>query len=292
MLPTSDPISLETSTQEFVSDLRLQKRSSATVTAYLGDLTQLKTYLNNHRITQATSVQTQHLQDYLDHILTNGYTTKSASRKLNSIKSYFKYLYSHNLVTSDPSTTIAHPKYAASAPRILAPSEYKNLREAIRLDIRTAAIVELLLQAGIRISELAAIRLEDIKKAELDIRPIENNPARTIPLGKSVQAAIQNYLSLRPKDSTDTHLFITKTGRPLLIRNIRTIVDRYFREAGVKSAKVNDLRHTFIAHQLQSGVDIHFISLVVGHKRLTSTQKYLEFIKTPPPPHISKLQEL
>lgn len=288
----TDPISFTLATEKFLADLRLQKRSSATVTAYAGDLTQLKKYLEDHRLTQATTIQTQNLQDYLDHILTNGYTAKSASRKLNSIKSFFKFLHSQNLIPTDPSTTIAHPKYDTSAPRILTATEYKNLREACRLDIRTAAVVELLLQTGIRISELAAIKLSDIKKTEIDIRPIENNPARTIPLGRSAQISIQNYLSQRPKETADQHLFITKTGRPLLIRNIRTIIDRYFRIAGIKTAKVNDLRHTFVAHQLQTGVDVQYLSLILGHRRLTSTQKYLEYVKLPATPPVSKLQEL
>jgi site-specific recombinase XerD len=292
MSSTIEPISLETATDKFTSQLRLQKRSSATITAYASDLSQLKTYLNDHRITQASTVLPEHLQSYIDHILQNGYTTKSASRKLNSIKSYFKFLHSQNLISQDPSSTIAHPKYTTSAPRILTSAEVKNLREACRLDIRTAAILELLLQTGIRISELAAIELTDIKKAEIYIRPIENNPDRTIPLAKSAQVAVQNYLSLRPKDTTSSHLFITKTGRPLLIRNIRTIIDRYFREANIKSAKVNDLRHTFIAFQLEASVDLKYLSQVVGHRRLTSTQKYLDYVKLPPTFPISKLQEL
>jgi site-specific recombinase XerD len=286
------PISLDTAIDKFVSELKSQKRSSATVTAYVGDLTQLKNYLNDHRLTQATTIQTSNLQDYLDHLLSNGYTAKSASRKLNSTKSFFKFLLSQGLLEKDPSVTVAHPKYDTSAPRILSSTEYKNLREVCRLDIRTSAIVELLLQTGIRISELANIRLEDIQKTEIYIRPIENNPARTIPLSKSAQIAIQNYLTQRPKDTTSTNLFITKTGRPLLVRNIRTIIDRYFRDANIKAAKVNDLRHTFAAFQLQSGISVSYLSEVLGHRRLTSTQKYLEYIKSPDTTTLTKLQEL
>ena len=119
--------------------------------------------------------------------------------------------------------------------------------------------------------------LEDIKKNETLIRSAENNPARTIPLNRPAAASLQNYLSLRPKVE-DSHLFVTKTGRPLLIRNIRTAIDRYFRKGGIKEVKVNDLRHTFIAHQLRGGVEPETIHKHVGHRRLSSTQKYLDYI--------------
>lgn len=286
-----NPISFEAAQEKFISYLKLQKRSTATITAYAGDLAQLKHYLLDHKITQATTVSPSHLQDFMAHLVQTNYTAKSSSRKLNSVKSFFKFLTDVGLVPVNPASGVAHPKYEVSSPRILTSDEYRNLRDACRLDIRTAAIVELLLQTGIRISELAGLHLEDIKKTEMFIRPLENNGARTVPLGHSAQSAVQNYLAIRPQ-VIDPHLFITKTGRPLLIRNIRTIIDRYFKQAGVRGAKVNDLRHTFIAYQLEHAVSIETISEIVGHRRLTSTQKYLDFVKLSETPTTTKLQEL
>jgi site-specific recombinase XerD len=274
-----NPISFETAQEKFINYLRSQKRSSATVTAYNGDLHQLKTYLNEHRITQATTVTTEHLQDFLDNLVTKNYTPKSISRKINSLKTFFKFLQAENLTPSNPATPLIHPKYETAPPKVLTTEEYKRLRDACRLDIRMCAIIELLLQTGIRISELANLHLEDVKKNELVVRTQENNPQRVIPLNKSAAASINNYLAIRPKVE-DGHLFITKTGRPLLVRNIRTAIDRYFRQAGIAGGKVNDLRHTFISHQLQAGVEPTFLAKIVGHKRLSSTEKYLDFIKT------------
>lgn len=285
-----NPISFESAQEKFIDYLKSQKRSSATVTAYNGDLAQLKTYLAEHRITQATTVTTEHLQDFLDGLTQKNYTPKSISRKINSLKTFFKFLNAENLAPANPANPLIHPKYETAQPRVLTTEEYKRLRDACRLDIRMCAIVELLLQTGIRISELANLHLEDVHKNELVVRAQENNAARTIPLNKSAAAAIQNYMAVRPQVA-DGHLFITKTGRPLLVRNIRTAIDRYFRSAKIEAGKVNDLRHTFIAHQLQAGVDASFLARVVGHKRLSSTEKYLEFIKTTATPS-SKLVEL
>ena len=285
-----NPISFEAALEKFTTHLKSQKRSSATVVAYSSDLIQLKNHFIGRRITQITTLTPQHLTDYLISLAGNGYTAKSVSRKVNSLKTLFKFLSQSGLVPANPALDLTHPKYETSAPRILTLTEYKSLRDAVRLDIRMSAIVELLLQTGLRISELANLHLEDIKKNELYIRPLENNSARTIPLVKSAATAAQNYISIRPQ-VTDPHLFVTKTGHPLLIRNIRTAVDRYFRHAGVKSVKVNDLRHTFIAHQLSSGLDPLYLSQIVGHKRLTSTTKYLDYVKTTSPLH-TKLTEL
>lgn len=287
-LPT--PISFDTALEKFSGHLKSQKRSSATVTAYNGDLVQLKNHFIELRITQVTTLTPQHLADYLIFLSSNNYTAKSVSRKINSLKTFFKFLNQNSLTPTNPATSLAHPKYITSAPRILVPLEYKSLRDAVRLDIRMSAIVELLLQTGMRISELANLHTEDIKKNEVYVRPLENNPGRTIPINHSVSTAIGNYLAIRPTVA-DTHLFVTKTGHPLLIRNIRTAIDRFFKVAGVKTAKVNDLRHTFMAHQLSSGCDPLYLSQIVGHKRLSSTTKYLDFVK-PHAPLSPRLTEL
>ena len=93
-----------------------------------------------------------------------------------------------------------------------------------------------------------------------------------------MEIALKHYLEIRPKSGDDT-LFVTKTGRPLLVRNIRTAIDRYFKLAGIKNAKVNDLRHTFVAHHLMSGTSLVLVSKLAGHKRLATTEKYLNLIQ-------------
>jgi site-specific recombinase XerD len=269
-----EPVSFDTALERFLKHLQEESRSSATRIAYSSDLEQLKKHMESHRITQATTIQTGHLEDYVSSLFSQNYTAKSISRKINSLKTFFRYLHSEKMVTSNPAEILPHPKYDVKPPRFLTPEEYKSLRDVSRLDIRISAIIEILLQTGMRISELANLRLEDIRKNEIFIKSLENNPSRTISIPKSAYAAISNYLSMRPQVKDD-HLFVTKTGHPLLIRNIRTSVDRYFRKAGLKGAKVNDLRHTFIAHQLKNGVQPEVIHKHVGHKRLSSTQKYL-----------------
>jgi site-specific recombinase XerD len=286
-----NPISFESAIEKFTTHLKSQKRSTATIVAYKGDLEQLKRYLSGQKITQATTVTPEYLNSFIASMNT-GYTAKSVSRKINSLKTFFKFLLSAKLNPKDPSITLQHPKYETSAPRTLTAEECRALRDACRLDIRLGSIIEIMLQTGIKISELANLRVDDVKKTELHIGPLENNPARDIPLFRSSSVSIQNYLAIRPKVEDD-HLFITKSGRPLLIRNIRTAIDRYFRIAGIKGSKVNDIRNTFVAFQLKAGVNLEYLSKIVGHKRLSSTSKYLSDFKPNLSPSAStKLVEL
>ena len=111
-----------------------------------------------------------------------------------------------------------------------------------------------------------------------------------MPLNKPTVSALNNYLAIRPQVK-ETKLFITKTGKPLLIRNLRAAIDRYFKTAGVKGAKVNDLRHAFVAQQMQAGVDMEVLAKTLGFKKGASLSKYLAFV-TLPQTRINKLVEL
>lgn len=276
--------------EEFIKYLQEKKSAHATILAYSKDVEQLIVFLSDLGKKSFAEIEKADLEAFLKKLAADNYTPKSISRKINSIKTFYRFLKAQNKITVNPATEITHPKYEVKPPRILSKMEYRALRDACRSDIRTYAIVELFLQTGIKISELANLKLEDIKGQELVIRPYENHPERIIPLNKAAKAALEKWLAQRPK-SDNQALFITKTGKPLLIRNIRTTIDRYFKLAGIENAKVNDLRNTFIAHHLSAGTPLTVISKLVGHKRLATTEKYLNLVKDKMQENV-KLEEL
>jgi len=157
--------------------------------------------------------------------------------------------------------------------------EYRALRDVAKEDIRTYALVETLLQTGMKIGELATLQLEDIKDDMLHIRKYGKNIEREIPLNNAVKQALANYVQERGNNGASDHVFITRTGKQLLIRNIRQIIDRCFQEVGIENATVNDLRNTFIAHQLRNGSTLEYISNIVGHRRISSTERFLNLVK-------------
>jgi len=276
-------ISLKDAHSQFTQYLESRKRAHATIVAYGKDIEQLIVFLANMEKKTIADVSRDELDAYLKKLTADSYTPKSVSRKINSIKTFFRFLKASAIITTDPAIEIEHPKYEVKPPRILSKIEYRALRDACRGDIRIYAIVELFLQTGIRIGELANLTTEDSKEHALHIAAQEGHAERTVPLNKAAKEALDRYLEIRGNPpaggATSKALFITKTGRPLLIRNIRTAIDRYFRIAGIEGAKVNDLRHTFIAHHLMAGTAITTLSKLVGHKRLSTTERYLELVK-------------
>ena len=283
-------IKLSEAHQAFLDHLKSRKRAHATILAYGKDVDQLVGYLTETKKVDISDVKRDDIESFLNSLSKENYTAKSISRKLNSIKTFYRFCKANDFTTDNPSILIAHPKYETKPPRILSKLEYRALRDACRDDARISAVVELLLQTGIRIGELANIRVEDVKSISLFVQAQEGHLERDIPLNKSAKTALDKYLLIRPK-TTENILFVTKTGRPLLVRNIRTAIDRYFRKAGIKEAKVNDLRHTWIAHHLVAGTSLVVVSKLAGHKRLSTTEKYLDLIKGQSPESV-KLEEL
>lgn len=272
-------LDLKTAHTQFTEYLASRRRARATIVAYGKDIEQVITFLANMGKKTITEVSRDELEAFLKKLAADRYTPKSISRKINSIKTFFRFLKASGAVTMDPAIEIEHPKYEVKPPRILSKIEYRALRDACRSDIRIYAIVELFLQTGIRIGELAALTLSDIKGTELHIATQEGHAERNVPLNKAAKEALDRYIAVRSPNASSPALFVTKTGRALLIRNIRTAIDRYFRIAGIEGAKVNDLRHTFIAHHLMAGTSITTLSKLVGHKRLSTTERYLELVK-------------
>jgi site-specific recombinase XerD len=270
--------------QAFSKDLSEKGRSPATVTAYTKDIEQLLAFFETKGIAAATDVAIEDLEAFKANLQANNYTPKSVSRKINSTRTFFKFMLDDGKIQDNPSDKLAHPKFEVKPPRVLSEMEYRALRDVSRVDVRLYAIVELLLQTGIRIGELAALSTHDIKTSQdgkinyLYIKAQGSHESRKVPMNNLAYNAIQEYLHIRP-ESEDETLFITKNGRPLLVRNIRTTIDKAFEKAGIKNAKVNDLRNTFIAHHLSNGVSLVTVSKLVGHKRLSTTEKYLGLLK-------------
>ncbi|HAI62889.1 MAG: Tyrosine recombinase XerC [candidate division WWE3 bacterium GW2011_GWF2_41_45] len=276
-------LNLEAAHKNFVEKLKNDGKSGATVVAYSKDVEQLLSHLSGMGVNLVSEIKLGHLEDFMKKLSNADYTLKSVSRKTNATRTFIKYLYSEGEISENVSLGLKHPKLETKAPRILTKMEYRALRDATRNDLRTYAMIEMLLQTGVTISELAEIKTENLtisgSTGTLFVAKKNNKEARTIPLNKAVIDAVNRYMSEeRSIVKNSGYLFVTKTGNPLLIRNIRSTIDRFFKLAGVEKAKVNDLRHTFVAHHLASGVSIIYLSKIAGHKRISTTERYLQYI--------------
>ena len=273
-------VNLEDAQVQYKEHLEEAGKANATILAYTKDVEQLAEYAQKQGKSLVTDINQEDIRQFKELLKKRRYTNKSVSRKINSVKSFFRYLQQEGLVDDNPAEEISHPKIKQTPPRYLSKLEYRALRDACRGDARIAAIVELLLQTGMRISELANLKMEDVdlERNVIYIRAQKSREARRVPLNKPAKEALMDYLKVRPKAKEKT-IFLTKTCRPFLVRNIRSAINRYFRMAGIKDAKVNDLRNTFIVEQLKAGTPLVYVSQLVGHKRITTTEKYLQLIE-------------
>jgi site-specific recombinase XerD len=176
------PIKLRDAHEEFKRYLKENKRSNSTVIAYGKDIDQLLTFLEELQRNEIHEVTKEDIEAFLAKMSKDNYTPKSISRKINSTRTFYRFLKVNEYVTDDPSLLVSHPKYQLAPPRILTPTEYRALRDAARNDPRMFAIIELLLQTGIRIGELSNLRLSDVTKDSLHIAPFEKHEDRIVPL--------------------------------------------------------------------------------------------------------------
>src|SRR3990167_2099517 len=284
-------ISFQSLLPTFIQDLEKKGRSPSTILAYRADLEQLLEYLANKAKAAPDQVVQADIETFRDTLLTQKYTPKSVSRKLNAVKTFFRWLISKKHSISNPTENVAHPKIEPALPKFLSPIEYRALRDVVRDDPRIGAIVELILQTGMRISEVANMKLVNLRDSEVVVEAYATQPQRTVPLNKPAKESLDEYLKERPK-SDSPYVFVSKNGKPLAVRNIRAAIDRYMQKAEIPQYSVNDLRTTFVVENLKEGVDLVLLSQVVGHKRLSTTERYLDLAGVKEPGKKQTLAEL
>lgn len=283
---------LNTHLPTFIEHLQEKGRSPSTILAYRSDLEQLNEYLTSTKNKPLPEqVLAEDLEAFRDHLLSENYTAKSTSRKLNAVKTFFRWLKDQSHIEQDHSKDVSHPKIEPSSPKFLSPLEYRALRDVVRSDIRIAAIVELILQTGMRISEVANLKLEHVNPENVKIEAYATQPERTVGIAPVAFDAAQSYIKNRP-ETDSIYLFVSKNGKPLAVRNIRAAIDRYMQKADISGYSVNDLRTTFIIENLKRGVDLATISQAAGHKRISTTERYLEIAEVKDPGKKQTLEEL
>ena len=276
---------------KFIEDLKSKSRSPSTILAYRADLEQLIGSLQGKNKVLPDQVASADLDAFRDSLLAQKYTAKTVSRKLNAVKTFFRFLITENQLSTDPSANVAHPKIEPSLPKFLSQMEYRALRDIVRGDARITAIVELILQCGLRISEVANLKLANVKDNEIKVEAYATQPERSIPLNSAGKETLDEYLKERPKTNSP-YVFVSKNGNPLAVRNIRAAIDRYMQRSEIPDYSVNDLRTTFIVENLKAGADLVLLSQVVGHKRLSTTERYLELAEVKEPGKKQALEEL
>jgi integrase/recombinase XerC len=279
----ADHQTLKKSLAAFLRALEGRNRSSATVRAYQTDLLQFFIWLeeNNLAATHPSKVERADITEYLSSLAQRKVSGVSRARKLAAVREYFRYLEAHDIITKSPAAHVETPRKERNLRTHLSSSEYNALLAVSAGSPRDYAVFQVFLQTGVRVSELCALRLDDLDFAArlLLVRSGKGMVGREIELeGKAIKA-LRNYLAVRPQSEHD-YLFVNYAGEPISERGVRKMVEKYRQAAGItKRASCHSLRHTFATEKAKKGVSTWQLQEWLGHSRLDTTQIYVHLAR-------------
>ena len=269
---------------KFIDELLYERNySEKTVQGYSKDLYLFLEYLSENNIKNYNDVEYQDIRLYVNYLYDLNYNNKTISRHISSLRSFFKYLKSNNIIDDNPCVLISNPKLEKRLPKYLSIIDTENLLNAYDknnyIGLRNSLILEMLYSTGIRVSEMTDIKVSDISYGNHTIKITgKGNKERIVYFGTKCENLIKLYL----KNSYNKininnldYLFLSIRGKKINDREIRTIVDRAAKVAGIKfKISPHVLRHTFATHMLNEGADLRSVQELLGHENLSTTQIY------------------
>jgi integrase/recombinase XerC len=283
--------------ESFVEALASEKGySDNTCRAYMNDLVQFAAYAVNGKSPEYEDRKvidvTPFMVEDVDHLLIRGYlgflhkrnSKKSIARKLSALRSFLRYLVRLGIITDNPADLILTPKQDQNIPAYLTVDEMFHLLDSIKIDslagCRNRAIFETMYSAGIRVSELAGLNIKDVDFAGCVIRVLgKGGKERIVPVGSKALFAVTEYIrrlrgeGLPPDENRP--LFLNKSNGRLTTRSIARILEEFVREFSISvPVSPHALRHSFATHMLDAGADLRVVQELLGHKSLSTTQKY------------------
>ncbi|MCR5563385.1 MAG: tyrosine recombinase XerC [Desulfovibrio sp.] len=267
--------------------MEVQKGASqATLGAYRSDLFQLTGFLRRvgADLGKPTSVEKQHIQAFLAWLFHLGTAKSSMSRKMAAVRSFFSWLIKLHKLPCNPTEGVHNPRQVKHQPRVLNVDEIfallKSNGENDVLQIRNIALIELLYGSGLRISEALSLDVADFSRDTTVLRVLgKGSRERLVPLSSTSREALCQWLRIRTDiaNPEETALFVGARGRRLNRREAERIVDASCKKVGLDvSISPHGLRHAYATHLLEAGADLRSVQELLGHKRLTTTQRYTQ----------------
>src|SRR5713226_2735445 len=275
-------MTLEKGLAAFLDAMLGKNRSGATLRAYRTDVLQFLAFLkeNNVAITDVADVGKVDVLEYLAALARKGLTGVARARKVSAIREYFRFLEGVGVIHKSPTAGIDTPKREKHTRQFLRSDEYTKMLSLAGGNPRDYAILQVFLQTGIRVSELANLSLDavDFLKPAIQVRG-KGGVEREIALEKRGVQALKNYLAVRPESLSEV-IFLNYKDEPISERGIRKLVVKYTKFAGItKRASCHTLRHTFATYKAEKGVSPFQLQQWLGHANLNTTQIYVHLGK-------------
>lgn len=278
---------LDSDIDDFVTSLVLERGlSEKTCIAYGGDLRFFAAYLKRRKIENAADVTRDDIVDFLAHEREQGMKGSTRARRTAAIRMFFRDLKERRLIPTNPSDLMDAPKKALALPRVLSEAEVFAMLDEVKGDdpvpLRDRAMLEVMYGCGLRVSELCALKNDDIV-ADGELLRIfgKGSKERIVPIGGAAGRALAAYLggsreSFAKGNLAETHVFLTRLGKPFTRQGVFKIVRARAAAVGIAADRISPhvLRHCFASHMLSRGADIRAIQELLGHADIGTTQVY------------------
>jgi integrase/recombinase XerC len=261
----------------FLDYIKNKSASSHTSINYAVDLKQFSDYLEEQKIERLEDVDTPRLRAYLRGLFGWGYSKASIARKLSALRSFFSYLKETGVLERDVSRTLRGPSAPKNIPRALSTEAVNVLFEMAAHSedpARDTAILEVLYGCGLRISELAGLKWDNVDMEERWLIILgKGSKERRVPFGSYAQKALEQLWG--KKTSGNGFVFAGRKGKPLTVRTVHRIVTTVASRGGLDGGTPHVLRHSCATHLLERGASLKFVQELLGHENLATTQIYL-----------------
>lgn len=279
--------------EDFKSYIIAEKNfSKHTAKAYCSDILSFLIWLDEN---SCENVDFSKIRDYLHFIQKFNYKKTTISRKIASLRTFYKYLYREHKTESNPATNLNNPKKPKSLPKFLTPDEVEQILNNIRIETpsgyRNRTILELLWATGMRVSELAGLNFGDLDLEKNEIRVFgKGSKERIILVSDRAKGFLQRYIeSARdlipkgfpcPDKSENSPVFINNTGYRLQTKTIRNVINDVVEKISLpKHVTPHVFRHSFATHLIENGADLRVVQELLGHSDVSTTQLYTHISK-------------
>lgn len=273
----------------FEKYLSTEKQASAnTLSSYMRDIRQFGEYLDSHTDVTIDTASDEELAAYIAWLRSNGKSVATVSRNIASLKCLYSFMTLRRIIQTNPATKLVPDKSTQKLPQILTSKEVELLLEQPECvdakGYRDRAMLELLYATGIRVTELIDLNIGDVNLAAGVIRCHSRNKERYIPMYPAAVSALSEYISLVRAQMIampdEQALFVNVSGERMSRQGFWKLIKHYQKKAKIdKDITPHTLRHSFAAHLMENGADIHAIQEMLGHADISSTQVYSHLVK-------------
>ena len=278
---------IDSDVEDFISALLLEKgESENTCVAYRGDLERFLAFLKRRGKDDSSAVVRDDIVDFLADERAKGMAGATRARRTAAIRMFFRHLKERHRLRANPSDLMDSARKARALPRVLTEDEVARMLDEVSGDdprsLRDRALLETLYGCGLRVSEACALRVEDII-ADGELMRVfgKGSKERVVPIGGGAGRALSTYFAagrgaLTKGDLSETHVFVTRLGRPFTRQGVFKIVRERAAAVGIAADRISPhvLRHSYASHMLARGADVRVIQELLGHADIGTTQIY------------------